>query len=94
MQANLASVDLRYVDPRRGNVLVEIKPCDCASARYAIRTAMGQLLDYRQRSQGEPSLLIVIEAKPNDADRDLATSNGFGVAYPAKGTFNVIWPTP
>jgi len=93
VQANLESVDLRYSDPKRGRVLVEIKPCECASARYAIRTAMGQLLDYCQRAKGDPSLLIVIEVEPSEEDQLLASSNGFGIAYPAKGTFNVVWPT-
>ena len=93
-QANLESVDLRYLDPRQGNVLVEIKPCERTNARYTIRMAMGQLLDYRQRTKGELSLLIVIEVEPNDQDRLLATANGFGIAYPSKGTFRVIWPTP
>lgn len=92
VQANLESVDLRYQDAKLGTVLVELKPCDMTNVRYAIRTAMGQLLDYRQRSKGEAALLIVAETKPNQEDRDLARSNGFGLAYPSRDTFKVIWP--
>lgn len=92
VRANLESVDIRYQDPKRGTVLVELKPCDTTNVRYAIRTAMGQLLDYRQRSKGEAALLIVAETKPNEEDHDLARSNGFGLAYPSEGTFNLIWP--
>ncbi|MHC2518807.1 hypothetical protein [Bradyrhizobium diazoefficiens] len=91
---NVASVDLRYNDATRGLTFVEIKPCDKASARYAIRTAIGQLLDYRQRANPDVSLLIVLEAAPSHEDRSLATQNGFGVAYPLRGTFEVLWPTP
>lgn len=94
VQANVESVDLRFSDPRQGNVLVEIKPCESANARYAIRTAMGQLLDYRQRAKGKLSMLIVIEVEPSDHDQFLATTNGFGIAYPSKGTFKVVWPNP
>lgn len=90
--ANIESVDLRYNDATRGCVLVEIKPCEVGAARYAIRTAMGQLLDYQQRATGSPSLLIVIEVEPNEHDRHLATANGFGLAYPFKNTFRVVWP--
>ena len=90
--ANIESVDLRYKDATGGCVLVEIKPCEVATARYAIRTAMGQLLDYQQRAKGNPSLLVVIDVKPNDQDRHLATANGFGLAYPFKNTFKVVWP--
>lgn len=90
---NLASVDLRYRDATRGLTFVEIKPCDSASARYAIRTAIGQLLDYRQRATADVSLLIVLEARPGDEDRSLATQNGFGIAYPVGSAFEVLWPS-
>lgn len=92
LRPNVASVDLRYRDNGRGTVLTEIKPCDRANARYAIRTAMGQLLDYRQRTKEGASLLIVVEKKPNEEAQLLATLNGFGIAYPAQGTFKVLWP--
>lgn len=91
VSANLASVDLRYRDAARGQVLVEVKPCEEWNARFAIRTAMGQLLDYQQRVRGD-SLLIVLEAEPNDEDQRLATGNGFGVAFPVKGGFKFNWP--
>ena len=71
---------------------MELKPCDTTNVRYAIRTAMGQLLDYRQRSKGGTALLIVTETKPTDEDHDLARSNGFGLAYPFHSTFTFIWP--
>lgn len=94
VQANLGSVDLRYHDPTRGSVLVEVKPCEEASARYAIRTAMGQLLDYRHRTNEDPAVLIVVEVEPRVEDQALAISNGFGIAYPAEGTFKLVWPEP
>lgn len=92
VQPDVASVDLRYRDAQRGAVLVEVKPCERASARYAIRTAIGQLLDYRQRASGDESLLIVLEVKPDEEDRLLATSNDFGIAFPVKSAFKIVWP--
>jgi hypothetical protein len=92
IQPNCASVDIQYLDSRGGHILAEIKPCEKESARFAIRTATGQLLDYQQRAKGEQSLLIVIEVRPTKEDRLLATSNGFGIAYPHKSGFTFVWP--
>lgn len=92
VRANLDSVDLRYNDSKIGRVLVEVKPCEPASVRYAVRTAMGQLLDYRQRADATHAMLIVIEVEPKKEDKLLASANGFGVAYPAKGGFKIVWP--
>lgn len=92
LQPNLQGVDLRFQDKSRGLVLVEIKPCTYQDARYAIRTAMGQLLDYRQRVGGAPSLMVVIEVAPNEEDLTLATHNGFGLSYPTDDGFAVVWP--
>lgn len=92
LRPNVASVDLRYRDAAKGQVLVEVKPCERPSVRYAIRTAIGQLLDYKQRANEEASLLIVLEIKPSDEDCLLATSNGFGIAYLIKTRFEFLWP--
>jgi hypothetical protein len=50
------------------------------------------LLDYHQRTPEKASMLIVLEVKPNSIDQKLAISNGFGIAYPSKREFLVIWP--
>ena len=92
IRPDVNSVDLRYTDPAIGPILVEVKPCETSNARYAVRTAVGQLLDYRQREKNNVSLLIVLGSKPSKEDRDLATSNDFGVAYPDKNTFKFHWP--
>lgn len=92
LQANVDSVDLRFRNSERGLVLAEIKPCSRKDVRYAIRTAIGQLFDYRQRTTEKTSMLIVLEVKPNVFDQMLATSNGFGIAFPSKREFKLIWP--
>jgi hypothetical protein len=92
IRPNIARVDLRFRDPRHGRVLAEVKPCDQDNLRYAIRAAIGQLLDYRQHERGVVSLLIVLEKRPNNLDRLLATTNGFAVAYPVGQSFKIIWP--
>ncbi len=86
-------VDLRFTLPGKRAVLCEVKPCEPAAARFAVRTAMGQLLDYRQGADSATALLIVIGARPSEErDLDLALSNGFGVAFSDGVGFAVHWP--
>jgi hypothetical protein len=88
-----ACVDLRFKLVERGTVLAEIKPCNDEDVRFAVRTALGQLLDYSQDVPGAPARLIVLGTKPT-AQRDvsLATINGFGVAFPSANGFEIVWP--
>jgi hypothetical protein len=92
VKPNRASVDLRFRDPMRGLILAEIKPCTPNTARFAIRTAIGQLLDYRQKCDEKAKLLIVLGKRPDPVDQDLAISNDFGIAFPSGKTFEVLWP--
>ena len=63
-------------------------------ARYAIRAAIGQLYDYRHKAKADPSLLIILGSEPTDAnDKDLALSNGFGLAWrQSSKNFTMTWP--
>jgi hypothetical protein len=94
VRENVDRVDLRYLDPDRGSVLVEVKPTDPTIIRFAIRTAIGQLLDYRQRASGQHALLIVIDDEPSREDAQLALSNGLGVAWRSRRSFKYAWPSP
>lgn len=86
--------DLRYVDGQLRQVMAEIKPTEPASLRFAIRTAIGQLLDYRQNQQWTGRQLIVVETEVvSDDDLSLALTNGFGLAWPCdRAGFKVVWP--
>lgn len=93
IKADVERVDLRFTDRKHGLVFAEIKPAEPSTVRYAIRAAIGQLLDYRQKTGTEPRLLIVVGAEPSDQDdRDLALTNGFGLAWRSGGGFSVLWP--
>jgi hypothetical protein len=86
--------DLRYNVPGERAVMVEVKPSDPASVRFAIRTAIGQLLDYRQQQQWTHDQLILVETEvTNVEDLLLAHDNGFGIAWPeGKNSFTIRWP--
>jgi len=92
IREDVASVDLRFRHPDHGSVLVEIKPTEPATIRYAIRTAMGQLLDYHQRAKGMPKRLIVIDNEPSEEDRAMALTNGFAIAWRDADGFAWHWP--
>lgn len=92
LKENAGAVDIQFALPGRGHVLAELKPCEAAEVRYSVRTAMGQLLDYRQTHGDAPSLLVVVEVRPTNEDSDLALGNGFGIAYPRGGRFVLRWP--
>lgn len=93
VRPNLERVDLRYIDAERGPVLAEIKPTDPDTVRFALRAAIGQLLDYEQRTPGTPSLLIVIDGEPtSNDDLRLALDNGFGLAWRDGAAFQFRWP--
>jgi hypothetical protein len=85
-------VDVQYRHEQLGHILTEVKPCDRNNARYAIRLAIGQLLDYQQRMSPEAKLLIVLQVKPDESDLKLAVSNGFGLAFPRGDGFVIEWP--
>jgi hypothetical protein len=86
-------IDIQFELDGHGHVLAEVKPCDKTDARFAIRTAMGQLLDYKQRHSNQAqALLVVLEIRPSNEDINLALSNGFGVSYPKGTNFILRWP--
>jgi hypothetical protein len=86
-------VDIRYNDHDGFGVLCEVKPCNSGNARFAIRCAIGQLLDYKQKEDFDGKMLIVLENEPDtEEDVCLALENGFGVAWPTEGqSFSVKW---
>lgn len=87
--------DLRFAIKGEAEVMVEVKPADAATVRYALRAAIGQLLDYRQhqRWKGRQMILVGAEIVASD-DLSLAFDNGFGVAWPVdKKGFEIRWPT-
>ncbi|MER8731175.1 hypothetical protein NKH28_15210 [Mesorhizobium sp. M1227] len=60
--------------------MVEIKPADAATMRFAIRAAIGQLLDYRQHQRWTGRQVILVGAKVTSKnDLSLAFDNGFGL---------------
>lgn len=60
-------VDIKYKENGR-EVFVEIKPTDKCKPKYAIRSAVGQLLEYQYKQNKKAILEIVISSKPTEND--------------------------
>ncbi|MES0020971.1 hypothetical protein [Mesorhizobium sp. M0036] len=74
--------------------MVEIKPADAATMRFAIRAVIGQLLDYRQHQRWTGRQVILVGAKVTSKnDLSLPFVNGFGLAWPiGTGGNEIRWP--
>ena len=66
------------------NVLFEAKG---VATRDAIRRAIGQLLDYRRHIPTDPSLAVLLPARPADDLVDLLDSLNIACVYAAEGGF-------
>ncbi|MBB5986557.1 hypothetical protein [Sphingobium lignivorans] len=85
-------VDVRFRDATQGLVLAGITSTEPATVRFAIRAAIGQLLDFHQRAKGNPAKLIVIDDQPCKEDMELALVNGFGIAWRSGKSVDCRWP--
>jgi hypothetical protein len=62
----------------------EMKPCGVSTVRHAVRTAMGQLLDYSQHESPDFKV-IVLDTVPGANEINLALESGFAIAFPQNG---------
>jgi hypothetical protein len=92
VEHDLDSVDVRFAKSDGLIVLGEVKPFDPQTARFAVRTAMGQLLDYGQRFGQPHARLIILDCSPGEENRNLALKNGFGISFYNGATFEIEWP--
>ena len=73
-------IDVQY--KRNGKtIFVEIKPTDNVEPRYAIRAAIGQLLEYRFKHDPDAALEMVIGKKPAAAEAAFVKSLGIRLTY-------------
>jgi hypothetical protein len=80
VKPNVGGVDVIYCLQDR-LVLVEIKPTDVVETKYAIRSAVGQILEYGFLSKEKPMLEIVVGKKPQEVELDFVLSLGITLTY-------------
>jgi hypothetical protein len=79
-QENIDYIDVKY-QLNGIDVLVEIKPTDKIQTKYAIRIAIGQLLEYRYIMNSQAILEIVLGSKPRDEEIAFVNSLGIYLTY-------------
>ena len=73
-------IDVQYT--KNGRLYFsEIKPTVAVESKYAIRAAIGQLLEYRFASQENASLEIVIGSKPKKQEIEFVQSVNMTITY-------------
>lgn len=79
--------DKEYIDvqfSRDGkDFIAEVKPSEDSATKYAIRSAVGQVLEYRFAKNQSAIPLIVLSSKPSSQDEiEFVKSLGIGVCWP------------
>jgi len=77
---NQAYVDVKYLY-KGGEVFSEVKPTENIETRYAIRAAIGQLLEYQYRLKSEAKLEIVLGSKPKREEIEFVKSLGMALTF-------------
>ncbi|MBY0317688.1 MAG: hypothetical protein K2X72_03080 [Reyranella sp.] len=88
------SVDLVGQHSIKGRTFIEIKPAPTPGAsRFAVRLAVGQLLEYRFYERASvKALVIVVGCRPPKRVIAFARSHGIGCAWPVSGgSFEIAW---
>lgn len=81
-------IDVRYETDDK-MIFADIKPTEKIETKYAIRIAIGQLLEYRYYINKKAELEIVLSTKPKNHEIKFATEMGFILTYfdEAKSSF-------
>ena len=77
-------IDLMYKYKKK-LVITEVKPAKSVGTKYAIRSAIGQLLEYRHTIKQPSAVLhIVLDEKPKKNEIEFVQSLGFILSYKEK----------
>jgi len=79
-QENDAFIDVQYTTAGK-TTFCEVKPTDNVETRYAIRAAIGQLLEYRFTRKQSAELQIVVGKKPQAVEIAFVKSIGLLLTY-------------
>jgi len=74
-------VDVQYVNKKGEVTFVEIKPTENIETKYAIRMAIGQLLEYRYKLNHDAKLQIVLGNQPKKEEAEFVASLNITLVY-------------
>lgn len=91
IERNLNGMDVCFVDPQRGSIIAELKPAVEGETRFAIRIAVGQVLEYRHFKRRNSHPMIVLGSKPSRKELEFVISLGISCGWKAGDTFTITW---
>lgn len=91
IKRNIRGMDMFYIHPERGEIVAELKPTVQGETKFALRIAIGQVLEYRHFHKPNSHPLIVLGSKPHPKEVEFVTSLGISCAWKANNTFMTSW---
>lgn len=88
---NENGIDVRFTLAGRGEVIAELKPATKDETRFALRIAIGQILEYRHFHRPTARPMIVLGSKPKAAEIAFAASLGISCAWKSGLGFHINW---
>lgn len=93
LKTNQAGIDALFTHPRGDLCLAELKPTHEGETRFAIRMAVGQVLEYRHFVQPGSQPLIVTTSKPSEGERRFLRDLKIACSWmDSNGGFQFEWP--
>ena len=79
-------IDVQFVKDGK-QVIAEVKPCEQGEAKYAIRNAIGQILEYQYFHEDKAIPMIVLGGRPSKEQIDFLTKLNIEVCWRQGKTF-------
>ncbi|MES5097825.1 hypothetical protein ABUK73_06310 [Agrobacterium sp. BA1120] len=91
VERNQSGMDVCFVDPQHGKIVAELKPASEGETKFAIRIAIGQVLEYRHFNRRDSHPIIVLGSKPRPKELEFVISLGISCGWKANDTFTIKW---
>ncbi|TXR50447.1 hypothetical protein [Phyllobacterium endophyticum] len=92
IKKNHHGIDALFTHPQKGLCLAELKPTLEHETRFAIRLALGQVLEYRNFIEPLAQPLIVTSSRPRDEEIDFLRNLGIACGWAIDTRFEFRWP--
>ncbi|MFA1624617.1 hypothetical protein ACDY96_17865 [Rhizobium mongolense] len=91
LEKNSAGIDAAFTCPKRGRFIAELKPTKDGETRFAVRSAVGQILEYRHFLRPEAKPLIILGSAPTKDDLSFLRTLGIACGWLSDGRFDFVW---
>jgi hypothetical protein len=91
IRRNVGGIDACFTLAKVGPVIAELKPASKDETRFALRIAIGQVLEYQYFLRPDAKPLIVLGYKPTPKEIKFAGSLGISCAWKTANSFEIAW---